>query len=171
MMTCMMTLPTIPLKDKLVRDRLAKHLGEARLRLLTEMLRFGVVGVIGFVVDSTVLLAMLDIGLGPYGGRIVSYVAAASATFALNRAWTFRNRPRSETPVRQWALFLLLNLVGFACNYGTYVALVAGVPVVARNPVIGVAAGSLAGMVGNFLLSRRFVFGAAVQPQRSASGI
>jgi putative flippase GtrA len=140
--------------------RLATHLGAARLRLLVEMLRFGVVGVAGFVVDSAVLLGMLALGLGPYAGRVVSYVAAASATFALNRAWTFRHRPASADPLRQWALFLALNLVGFACNYGTYVALIATAPFVERNPVIGVAAGSLAGMVGNFVLSRRFVFGA-----------
>jgi hypothetical protein len=34
---------------------------------------------------------------------------------------------------------------------------------VAQYPVIGVAAGSLAGMLGNFLLSRRFVFGGAAR--------
>jgi putative flippase GtrA len=62
---------------------------------------------------------------------------------------------------RQWALFVVLNLVGFAFNYGTYAALVATVALVAQHPVIGVAAGSLAGMMGNFLLSRRYVFGGA----------
>jgi putative flippase GtrA len=54
--------------------------------------------------------------------------------------------------------FLAVNLLGFACNYGTYALLVAGMPFVAANPVLGVAAGSLAGMVGNFVLSRRYVF-------------
>jgi putative flippase GtrA len=65
--------------------------------------------------------------------------------------------------MRQWALFVAINLVGFAFNYGTYAALVAGVAFVAQYPVIGVAAGSLAGMLGNFLLSRRFVFGGAAR--------
>jgi hypothetical protein len=63
--------------------------------------------------------------------------------------------------MRQWAVFVAINLVGFAFNYGTYAAMVAGLPFVAQHPVIGVAAGALAGMVGNFLLSRRFVFGGA----------
>jgi putative flippase GtrA len=140
--------------------RLATRLGPDRWRLLGEMLRFGVVGVAGFLVDAGVLLfALHALGLGPYSGRVLSYLAAASATFVLNRAWTFGDRPRSAAPVRQWALFVALNLVGFACNYGTYAALVASVPLVGRYPVLGVAAGSLAGMAGNFLLSRRFVFG------------
>ncbi|TCZ57994.1 GtrA family protein [Roseicella aquatilis] len=121
------------------------------------MLRFGLVGVVGFVVDAAVLTLGIMLGSGPWLGRVLSYVAAASTTFALNRIWTFRRTTRVR-PVLQWALFLAVNLVGFAFNYGTYALLIAFVPVVAAHPVLGVAAGSLAGMVGNFVLSRRFVF-------------
>ena len=168
---------TLPLTTNPLMDLLERRVGAARARLLLEMFRFGVVGGVGFLVDSAVLLAMLALGLGPYGGRVVSYVVAASATFALNRAWTFRHQPKSETPIRQWALFLMLNLIGFACNYGAYAALISGVSLVARYPVLGVAAGSLAGMTGNFLLSRRYVFGAtttragASAPAKAASPI
>lgn len=143
-----------------IASRLAGWIGHERSRTLLQFARFGVVGTVGFLVDTAVLYAGLALGLGLYGGRAVSYLAAASATFALNRAWTFRGQ--GEGPVaRQWALFVVLNLVGFAFNYGTYAALVATVALVAQHPVIGVAAGSLAGMMGNFLLSRRFVFGGA----------
>ncbi len=160
---------TLPLTTNPIGVLLERRVGAGRARLLLEMFRFGVVGGVGFVVDSAVLLAMLALGLGPYGGRVVSYVVAASCTFALNRAWTFRHQPKSQTPVRQWALFLALNLIGFACNYGAYAALISGVPLVARYPVLGVAAGSLAGMTGNFLLSRRFVFGAAPKAASSVN--
>ena len=51
-----------------------------------------------------------------------------------------------------------MNLVGFALNYGTYALLLSNMPLVAAHPVLGVAAGALAGMGGNFALSRRFVF-------------
>jgi putative flippase GtrA len=160
-----MTMPAtfIPLEALLER-----RLGASRARLLLEMFRFGVVGGVGFLVDAGVLLAMLALGLGPYGGRVVSYVVAASATFALNRAWTFRAQPKNAAPVRQWALFLALNLIGFACNYGAYAALISTIPLVARYPVLGVAAGSLAGMTGNFLLSRRYVFGAGVKAKAAS---
>jgi len=126
--------------------------------LAAEFLRFGVVGTVGFVVDTLVLYAAIGLGAGLYGGRIASYVAAATTTWALNRAWTFRDGAAGSAAGRQWALFLLVNLVGFAVNYGTYVLLVGHVPLVAEYPVLGVAAGSLAGMTGNFLLSRHFVF-------------
>lgn len=143
-----------------ITSRLAQMFGRERSRTLLQFLRFGVVGTIGFLVDTAVLYAGLALGLGLYGGRAVSYLAAASATFALNRAWTFRGQGEGRV-ARQWALFVVLNLVGFAFNYGTYAALVASVALVAQHPVIGVAAGSLAGMMGNFLLSRRYVFGGA----------
>jgi putative flippase GtrA len=126
-------------------------------RLAGQFLRFGVVGTGGFLVDTALLYAALAAGAGLYGGRVLSYVGAASFTFALNRAWTFRGA-RHAHAARQWALFLLVNLIGFALNYGTYAILVALVPVVAAHPVLGVAAGSVAGLGGNFLASRRFVF-------------
>ena len=140
-------------------------------RAVGELLRFGTVGVAGFVVDAAVLTAGIALGTGPWLGRVVSYLAAATTTFALNRAWTFRAVARPvgrAAAARQWGLFLLVNLVGFACNYGTYAALLASLPVVAAQPVLGVAAGSLAGLLGNYLLARRFVFraGTAAAPAR-----
>jgi putative flippase GtrA len=126
-------------------------------RLAGQFLRFGVVGTGGFLVDAGLLTLMLWAGLGLYAGRVVSYVGAATFTYAFNRAWTFRDAARAPA-ARQWALFLAVNLIGFTLNYGTYALLVAFVPVVAANPVLGVAAGSIAGLGGNFLASRRFVF-------------
>ncbi|WP_235907758.1 GtrA family protein [Siccirubricoccus phaeus] len=138
--------------------QLPPALAEHRLvRLGGEFFRFGVVGVAGFLVDSGVLTAAIALGLGPWFGRALSYLFGATTTFLLNRAWTWRHAPR-DAMGRRWALFLLVNLVGFACNYGTYALMITNLPVAAAHPVLGVAAGSLAGMVGNFLLSRRFVF-------------
>jgi putative flippase GtrA len=144
--------------EPLIVRTLAPRLGQARAAGLLQFLRFGVVGTVGFVVDTAVLYAGLALGLGLYSGRALSYLAAATTTWALNRAWTFRDAGGAQPMARQWALFLVVNLVGFAFNYGTYAALIAFVPAVAAAPVLGVAAGALAGMVGNFVLSRRFVF-------------
>jgi putative flippase GtrA len=146
--------------DTPLAHRFKAALGEERSRTLGQFFRFGVVGTIGFLVDTAVLYAGLALGLGLYAGRAVSYVAAATGNWALNRAWTFRGQGQGPA-VRQWLVFLAVNLVGFACNYGTYAALVSGVAFIAQHPVIGVAAGSVAGLGGNFLLSRRFVFGGA----------
>jgi putative flippase GtrA len=137
---------------------LRRILGAERAALAQEFLRFGVVGGVGFVVDTAVLYGAIRLGAGLYLGRAVSYVVAATTTWALNRAWTFRHRAGGGPAHRQWALFVVVNLGGFVLNYGTYALLVTFVPVVAAHPVLGVAAGSLAGMFSNFFLSRRLVF-------------
>lgn len=140
-------------------DRLMIRLLGPRLAgLAWEFLRFGTVGTIGFVVDTAVLYGALALGAGLYGGRAISYVTAASSTWLLNRLWTFRHRAGGQTVHRQWALFVVVNLGGFTLNYGTYALLVAFVPLVAAHPVLGVAAGSVAGMFANFFLSRQLVF-------------
>ena len=58
----------------------------AARRSLGQFLRFGLVGTAGFVVDAAALTAaMAWLGLGPYGGRVVSYLAAVTFTWAMNR--------------------------------------------------------------------------------------
>lgn len=125
--------------------------------LLSELLRFVIVGTLGFLVDTAALYAMLALGSGLYLGRVLSYLAAASVNWALNRAWTFRDADRSRRG-RQWIMFLLVNLLGFVINYGAYVLMIDLWPFAMAHPVVAVAAGGLAGLGGNFLLSRRFVF-------------
>lgn len=135
---------------------LSRAVTPERRAVFAQFLRFGAVGTAGFVVDTAVVYAT-RFWLGLYGAGALSYVVAASANWALNRAWTFRGQG-SGPAHRQWALFLATNLVGFVLNRGTYAILVTISPFCAQNPVIAVAAGSIAGMFTNFSLSRRLVF-------------
>ena len=82
---------------------------------------------------------------------------AASVTWAINRAWTFRGQGEGSA-FAQWLRFLAGNSLGFALNRGTYVVLVSTVGVIADNPVIATAAGAIAGMFVNFHISRKMVF-------------
>jgi putative flippase GtrA len=96
----------------------------------------------------------------PYGGRVVSYLAAVTFTWAMNRRFTFAGAdPRRGTA--QWGRFVAANGVGALVNYGTYAALVALVPFVAAPPVLGGAVGSVAGLVFNFTFSKLWVFHSA----------
>lgn len=124
--------------------------------ILVEFLKFGTVGGIGFVLDTTTVYALRG-SLGLYGAGAVAYVVAASGNWLLNRLWTFRGRGNMAAH-RQWALFLAANLVGFVLNRGTYAALVTFIPLCAEQPVLAVAGGTLAGMWTNFFLSRTLVF-------------
>ena len=126
--------------------------------LVFQFFKFGLVGAFGFLVDAGVLkLCMAGLGMGPYGGRVVSFVAAVTATWICNRYFTFRGQG-SGSARAQWVRFVFVCAGGFVFNYGTYAFLIATQPLVAEYPVLGVAAGSLTGMFFNFFAARRVVF-------------
>lgn len=120
-------------------------------------MRFALVGCAGFLVDAGVLYAVLALGADRYTGRILSYLAAATFTWALNRHYTFRAQ-RGASLLSEWGRFLAANSVGGLINWATYAILVSVSALAFAHPVIGVAAGSLAGLVVNFTLSRQYVF-------------
>lgn len=133
-----------------------------RTRLVTlagEAFRFGLVGLAGYVVDVAVLESVVRSGVDPFTARVPSFIAAASATWYLNRRFTFREPELQVRPMhRQWALFVVLMLPGAALNYGTYALLVAHWDVARNLLALPVAAGALAGMTANFLASKLIVF-------------
>lgn len=120
------------------------------------LLMFAVVGVIGFVVDVSVLYA-LAAWLGWYGARIVSFVAAASATWALNRRYTFSAAARSRSIAVEYFTYLLAMLGGATVNYGIYALMLYWFPM-RGSAAIGVALGSIGGLAVNFLSARYLIF-------------
>jgi putative flippase GtrA len=132
--------------------------------LLRRFVRFSLVGFIGFVVDTSTLSRCLwALQLGHYEGRLVSYLAAATSTWLLNRRFTFADAVPDRASV-QWSRFLAVNAIGGAANYGTYAGLIATSDLVVAQAVLGVAAGSFAGLIFNFTGSRLLVF-RALRPQ------
>jgi putative flippase GtrA len=125
--------------------------------IVRQMFSFGLVGVLGFVVDAGVLYVGLYCGLGLYAGRAVSYMSAVSATWVLNRRYTFE-RTGGHNRLHEWARFVVSQLSGATINLGMYALLVHMSPLVARYPIIGVAVGSLSGLLVNFSVARAYVF-------------
>ena len=121
-----------------------------------EFLSFVVVGAIGFGVDLGVLYLLAPY-LGWYGARVVSFLAAATATWVLNRNFTFRERRSGASIVREYAHYLLTMVGGALVNYAAYVLTLhwVGGPLA---PALGVAIGSCAGLAVNFLSARHLVF-------------
>lgn len=125
---------------------------------MRRLLRFGVAGVIGFLLDAGVLLLLIgSAGLGPYIARLPSFLAAATATWLVNRYWTFADR-RNAGRGAEWGCYVLAMLGGGVVNYTVYALLVATVEPVRIWPVLGVAAGSLAGMAVNYASSNWWIF-------------
>lgn len=91
--------------------------GRRRARLL-ELLRFGSVGGLAFVVD-TGLFNLLRFGPGdlledkPITAKILSVAVATLVSWVGNRYWTFSDR-RTETRVRELMGFAVVNIGGMA---------------------------------------------------------
>jgi putative flippase GtrA len=127
-----------------------------------QFFRFGVIGTGGFIVDSTVLyIALHALKLDPYSGRLLSWFVAATFTWAMNRRFTFSD---TRPPVKQWLAFLAANAVGGIVNYAVYAALITFSATVAATPILGVAAGSIAGLFFNFTASKWVVFRRSATP-------
>jgi putative flippase GtrA len=123
-----------------------------------QLLRFGIVGVIGFAVDAGLLRASLAAGLGYGEGRVLSFVIAVLATFLLNRSFTFRGRETDRAVAAELFSYVLLQLGGGVVNYGAYLLAVHVSDLVRAYPELGVALGSIAGMGVNYWTAKNFVF-------------
>lgn len=126
-------------------------------RTLRSFFIFGLVGTLGFIIDTCILYALLDI-LGAYMGRVVSFSCSVFCTWQLNRRFTFNNHASNRNVVFDLAYYFLLMLLGGGANLGVYSLLVAHFSECAQNPVLGVAAGSLAGLLFNFFSSRFLLY-------------
>ncbi len=136
---------------------LRRVLPRGLVALAAQVIQFGLVGVAGFVVDTAVVYA-IRAPTGLYVAGTVAYGFAVTTTWWLNRIWTFRGIGNVGSLSRQWAKFVVVSLPGLCLNLGSYFVLVATVRFCAVNPVVAIAAGALAGMTANFLLSRAVVF-------------
>ncbi|HWK47537.1 MAG TPA: GtrA family protein [Stellaceae bacterium] len=136
--------------------------------LLRQVGSFGLIGTLGFLIDASLLLGLTGLGANAYAARACSFLCAASAAWYLNRRFTFRHGASDAVGV-EWLRYLAVNLVGAILNLGTYAVLLSLVPT--RGPllsILGVAAGSIAGMCSNFTLARVIVFKmAAARPEAS----
>ena len=119
---------------------------------------FLVVGGVGFVVDAAVLALLVhSYGWGPYSSRLVSFAAAVTVTWALNRTFVF-SAGRTTSRRREYSRYLLVQAVGMVINFGVYSLCIASSPVMNRWPVLALAVGSAAALIWNYAGARWFVF-------------
>ena len=134
-----------------------------RARLL-ELLRFGSVGAVAFVVDVG-LFNLVRFGPGevledkPLTAKALSVAVATLVAWLGNRFWTFSQR-RTATPVRELVGFAVVNvggmLIAVGCLAFSHYALGLTSPLADNISANGV--GLVLGMVFRYLAYRNFVF-------------
>ena len=119
-------------------------------------IRFNLVGVMGFLVQTTILSVLVRVGgMRTSVAVVVAVLAAVSHNFFWHERFTWPDLPR-ESRLKRWISFhLSTGIVSIVSNVGMTMALTSltGLPVVASN-VIAVAIVSIA----NFWVNDRVVF-------------
>jgi dolichol-phosphate mannosyltransferase len=105
-----------------------KHLGRLyafRYPLVSEFVKFCLVGLTGLVVDTTVLVSLVDYAsLDPRAAAVFAFAAAVSWNYLFNRIWAFRSGKRAPVP-RSYALFVTICLGGLGIRIGVMHLLIA----------------------------------------------
>lgn len=85
--------------------------------LILKFVKFGIVGASGMVVDFGVLYLMRNVaGLPDIWANTISFTAAATSNYFLNRIWTFRSHEKQVGV--EYAKFLLVSVIGLGINNG-----------------------------------------------------
>lgn len=143
-----------------------------------ELLRFGTVGGVAFVVD-TGLFNLLRFGPGdlladkPLTAKVLSVAVATIVAWLGNRYWTFSDR-KTQTQLREFIGFVVVNIGGMGialgCLWFSHYVLDLRSPLADNISANGV--GLVLGMVFRYLAYRTFVFTAtpAGTPDDGAAG-
>ena len=140
--------------------------------LVRELLKFGVVGGLAFVIDLAVFNTLrFGLGVGPLTSKTLSVFVAATAAYVGNRFWTFRHRARAQEALhREYLVFLVLNGVGLAISLAvlavSHYAL--GLTSALADNIAANGIGLVLATAFRFLAYRRWVFPAVAEAEALA---
>jgi putative flippase GtrA len=136
--------------------------------LMRELVKFGMVGAVAFVIDVGLFNLLLHDTGKPLTSKTISTVVATTAAYIGNRLWTFRRRSRSGVG-REYVLFFLLNGVGLAISLGCLAIshYVLGFTSRLADNIAANVVGLVLGTTFRFWSYRRWVF-PAVLPELNA---
>lgn len=119
--------------------------------------RFVLVGIVGFAIDAGLLTWLMSLKQGLILSRFVSFGCAVTATWLLNRNWSFKSLQLRHGQ-RSYFTYLGIQVAGAAINLTLFAALVWAWPVWLAWPVVPLALAACVSLLFNFLASRRLAF-------------
>jgi putative flippase GtrA len=133
------------------------HLGTRKPANWAKLVKFGIVGVSGYVINLAVF-AVLTQALDLYHllAAVGAFLVAVSNNFVWNREWTFRDSNHHRPIPHQAARFFAASVVGLGVNLVVLAALVdlfGASEVPAQAVAVGIA------MPVNFVLNKMWTFG------------
>lgn len=123
---------------------------------MMRLIRFACVGGIGFVVDASILTLLVNgVDWGVFKARALSFCAAVTCTWYVNRRWVFVGTRRLRD---EYSSYFLVQIIGAGLNLCIYVALIKLLPVLATAPIVPLAAGAALALLFNYFAAARLVF-------------
>ncbi|WP_129640878.1 GtrA family protein [Peristeroidobacter agariperforans] len=123
-----------------------------------EVMSYLAVGGVGFLIEAVILTVLTQFaGWSPWLARVPSFVTAVLATWVLNRRHTFPERGLQRRSLEAF-FYMAIQSAGVAINLAIYSVCLMLLPQLVRFPVIALAAGSLGGLVSNYLFNSRLLY-------------
>lgn len=131
-------------------------------KLAKHFVKFGIVGTMGLVVDYILLITLHELTPWPFdlgvtwplwAANSVSFTAAVTHNYVLNRLWTFRGQRHRRKRV-QYTQFLLVGGVGYTINQAILLGLVA----LGIWYILSKAVATLVVLMWNFTVNKLWTF-------------
>jgi putative flippase GtrA len=120
-----------------------------------KLLRFGIAGGLGFIVDAGVLALLLHTTpLGPFLARLIAIALAMVTTWVFNRTFTFEKS--GDSLAAEGFRYGSVGITAALVNYGLYSALLLTMPDL--QPLAAMVFATAASMFFSFFGYSRFVF-------------
>jgi dolichol-phosphate mannosyltransferase len=128
----------------------------SRARDSATVLKFGIVGASGVLVNLGLFALLLSAGMNKYLASPIAIEASIISNFFLNNYWTFRERETSDYLPARGFKFNVVALISLGLSYATFVVLSIAFP--QGSPYLMQFAGIVPASLLNYFLNSRWTF-------------
>lgn len=129
-------------------------------RLIQQIMKFGIVGVLAFIIDYGLMVALTElVGLVPVASATVSFIVSVVFNYAASMRFVFSHK-EGMSKQREFVIFVVLSVIGLLINDGL---MWAGTELVAIDYRIVKIGATAVVMVWNFVTRKLFLDGGEQQ--------
>ena len=129
-------------------------------RLIQQIMKFGIVGVLAFIIDYGLMVALTElVGLVPVASATVSFIVSVVFNYVASMRFVFSHK-EDMSKQREFVIFVVLSVIGLLINDGL---MWAGTELVAIDYRIVKIGATAVVMVWNFVTRKLFLDGGEQQ--------
>ena len=129
-------------------------------RLIQQIMKFGIVGVLAFIIDYGLMVALTElVGLAPVASATVSFIVSVVFNYVASMRFVFSHK-EGMSKQREFVIFVVLSVIGLLINDGL---MWAGTELVAIDYRIVKIGATAVVMVWNFVMRKLFLDGGEQQ--------